>query len=312
MANGNVMLRRCSAYWLLLSTLLLATALLAQDSRPVPSLETRVTDLAGLLTPRERGQIEAELERFEAQKGSQIAVLIVDTTAPETIEQFGIRVAENWKLGRPGVDDGALLVVARDDRAVRIEVGYGLEGVLPDAITKRIVSDIIVPAFREGDFAGGIRAGVAQMMKAVEGEPLPPPPRRAPGGQPVEDPGSGLAGGLVGGVFAGMFLRGLLGRLLGGLAAGGITAMLVWISSGSFALAIVVALFVFFFTVGGGGGRGGWSSRGRPFGRGGLGGGFPGGFGGGGGFGKGGGFGGGGGFRGGGGGFGGGGASGRW
>lgn len=295
----------------------LAAAVFAQDLRPVPALTTRVTDLAGLLTTGERHQLEATLERFEAQKGSQVAVLIIDSTAPETIEQYSIRVAESWKLGRPGVDDGALLVIAKNDRAMRIEVGYGLEGVLPDAIAKRIVSEIIVPAFREGDFAGGIQAGVGQMLKVIEGEPLPPPARQAPA-RPINDPGSGMTSGVVGGLFAGMMLRGILGKLLGALAAGGIAAMVAWVSSGSFALALVVALFVFFFTVGAGGGRGGWTSRGGPLRRGGFHrGGFPGGFGRGGfgrggGFGTGGGFGGGGGFRGGGGGFGGGGASGRW
>src|SRR6185437_12342194 len=106
---------------------------------------------------------------------SQIAVLMVPTTAPETIEQFGIRVADQWKLGRKGVDDAAILIIAKQDRTVRIEVGYGLEGALNDAVSERIVSEIIVPRFRQGDFYGGITAGVDRMIGVVNGEPLPAP-----------------------------------------------------------------------------------------------------------------------------------------
>lgn len=303
-------MRRRPALWqfVLGSLLLLAANALAQALLPVPPLTARVTDLAGMLTPRERTQIEAQLKDFETDRGSQVAVLIVGSTVPETIEQYAIRVAENWKLGRAGIDDGALLLVAKDDRAVRIEVGYGLEGVLPDAIAKRIVSEIIVPAFREGHFAAGIQAGVVQILRTIEGEPLPPPAREAPGMTSRDDPGSGMTSGVVTGVFTGMVLRSIFGRLLGALAAGGIAALVGWLVSGSVFVAFLVALFVFFFTAGAGGGRGGWSTGG-PYRRGGFGrGGLPGGFGRGG-FGGGGG---GGGFRGGGGGFGGGGASGRW
>ena len=134
-----------------------------------------MTDLTETLTPDQTAKLEQKLAAFEARKGSQIAVLIVPTTQPEAIEQYSIRVAEQWKLGRKGVDDGALLLVAKDDRALRIEVGYGLEGALPDAIAKRIIEDIIVPRFKTGDFYGGIDAGVDAMIKVVDGEPLPPP-----------------------------------------------------------------------------------------------------------------------------------------
>src|SRR3990172_8613367 len=161
------------AQLILLALLLLCGA--AQAEVAVPPLTQRVTDLTSTLDAQQIQTLASRLAEFEANKGAQLAVLIVPTTQPESIEQFGIRVVEAWKLGRKGVDDGALLLVAKDDRTLRIEVGYGLEGVIPDAIAKRIVSEIIVPRFREGDFAGGIRAGVEQMIRLVDGEPLPPP-----------------------------------------------------------------------------------------------------------------------------------------
>jgi len=126
----------------LLPALLLA-ATLALAEVPVPALEARVTDLTGTLTAQQRGALEESLRAFEALKGAQLAVLLVPTTAPETIEQYAIRVAEAWKLGRQGVDDGLLLLVAKDDRRMRIEVGYGLEGAVPDAIAKRVIAETI-------------------------------------------------------------------------------------------------------------------------------------------------------------------------
>ena len=120
------------------------------------------------------------LQEFEARKGTQLAVLMVPTTAPEAIEQYALRVGEQWKIGRKKVDDGAILVVAKDDRAVRIEVGYGLEGVLNDATASRIIREIIVPRFREGDFYGGINAALDRMMRLIDGEPLPEPARARP------------------------------------------------------------------------------------------------------------------------------------
>ncbi|MFO1430431.1 MAG: YgcG family protein [Candidatus Competibacteraceae bacterium] len=153
----------------------------------VPPLTARVTDLAGLLTPAQRTALESRLQAFEAAKGSQIAVLIVPTTRPETVEQYALRVAEAWKLGRKGVDDGALLLVAKDDRTLRIEVGYGLEGVLNDATAKRITNEIIVPAFKQGRFYEGIDAGVERMIRVIEGEPLPPPTKAESQGESQSD-----------------------------------------------------------------------------------------------------------------------------
>src|SRR5512147_166739 len=145
----------------------------------VPPLKARITDLTGTLTQSQRDTLERELQAFESRKGSQIAVLIVPTTRPEAIEQYSLRVAETWKLGRKGVDDGVLLLVAKDDRKLRIEVGYGLEGALNDATAKRIVSEVISPDFKRGEFYAGIDAGVTAISKVIEGEPLPPPAPRA-------------------------------------------------------------------------------------------------------------------------------------
>ena len=161
------------AIWVALLALLLGGA--AQAEVAVPPLVRRVTDLTATLDAQQTQTLEARLAAFEAKKGAQLAVLIVPSTQPETIEQFGIRVAEAWKLGRKGVDDGALLLVAKNDRTLRIEVGYGLEGVLNDATAKRIVDEIIVPHFKRGEFYPGIESGTAAMMRVVDGESLPPP-----------------------------------------------------------------------------------------------------------------------------------------
>lgn len=139
----------------------------------VPALRDPVTDLAGLLSPAQRSDLDARLRAFSESHGSQIAVLTVPTTRPEAIEQYSIRVTDAWKLGRKGVDDGVLILVARDDHAMRIEVGYGLEGRIPDAVAKRIVSDVMAPRFKAGDFAGGLGAAVDHLSALIEGRPLP-------------------------------------------------------------------------------------------------------------------------------------------
>jgi uncharacterized protein len=269
----------------------------------VPGLKARVTDLAGTLTPDQAAALEAKLAAFEQAKGSQVAVLIVPTTRPEEIEQYGIRVGEDWKLGRKGVDDGAILLVAREDRKVRIEVGYGLEGVLPDATANRIIDEDIVPKFRAGDYYGGIDAGVDRMLRVIEGEALPEPAQRAARGS--GGLGNLLPFLLIFALVGGSVLRRLFGRVVGALATGGLVGIVTWLIISVIGLSVFAGVVAFVFSLasgmGGGSGGNGWYS-----GRHGRGGGFPGGFGGGG-FG-----GGGGGFGGGGGGFGGGGASGSW
>ena len=158
----------------------------AQQLAAVPPLQSPVTDLTGTLSPDQKAALEAKLRAFERSKGSQVAVLVVPTTQPEAIEQYAIRVAEAWRLGRENVDDGAILIVALNDRKLRIEVGYGLEGAMPDAIANRIIDEDIVPEFRRGDYYGGIATGVDRMLRVIEGEPLPepelsPPSRDVPG-----------------------------------------------------------------------------------------------------------------------------------
>lgn len=277
---------------------LIAAPLLLAALQPIPPLAARVTDLTGTLSAAEQSQLETKLADFEAKKGAQIAVLIVPSTAPEEIEQYSIRVVDAWKLGREKPDDGALLLVAKDDRVLRIEVGRGLEGALTDLVSKRIIADTITPYFRQGDFAGGIDAGVGQMIRVVDGEPLPEPDPGWAGGPEK------LAGSLpllFGLVFVGsMVLRSLLGRALGAVATGAAAGTLAWwitqvlgLSVGIGVVGFIVSLMLGFRN----GGR--WSSR--P----GHGGWTSGGWGGGGGRSSGG-------FGGGGGSFGGGGASGRW
>jgi uncharacterized protein len=283
------------------AALLCSAVALAQVA--VPELKARVTDLTGTLSAEQSATLEAKLRAFEERKGAQLAVLIVPTTEPEDIAEFGIRVGEAWKLGRKGVDDGAILIVAKNDRRMRIEVGYGLEGPMPDAIAKRIVADTITPHFKQGDFYGGIEAGLDQMIKVVDGEPLPEPDRRwtpPPGG------GDWFTILLVLIVIGGGVLRVLLGRMGGALATGGIAGTLAYFMTHILPIAGFVGLagFILALVFGGFGGPRGWVSRGR-------GGGF-GGWTGGGGLGGGSFGGGGGGFSGGGGSFGGGGASGSW
>src|SRR5579862_1649370 len=159
----------------ILLALLLCWAGAAVADVAVPPLTGRVVDQTGTLTQGDIDSLNAKLKDLESRKGSQVAVLIVPTTQPETIEQFSIRAAEAWKIGRKKIDDGALLVVAKDDRKLRIEVGYGLEGALTDVTARRIIDEIIVPHFRTGDFAGGISAGVDRIIRIIDGEPLPKP-----------------------------------------------------------------------------------------------------------------------------------------
>ena len=196
----------------------------AQDLQPIPRLSARVTDLTGTLTAEQQSALEQKLAAFEAAKGAQLAVLIVPTTKPEEIEQYSIRVVEQWKLGRgtvngKRVDDGALLIIAKDDHRIRIEVGYGLEGVLTDAMSNRIIAETITPAFREGNFYGGIDGGLDQMMKLVEGEALPPPEHAWQSGR--HGAGSALFPELLFAVLVGsVVLRGIFGRTLGSAFTG--------------------------------------------------------------------------------------------
>lgn len=289
----SLLLRVLATVALLWSGIVLAQPLIA-----VPALTTRVTDLTGTLSAPEQAALDRQLAELEARKGSQIAVLIVPTVRPEAIEQFAMRVAESWKLGRKGVDDGILLLVAKEDREVRIEVGYGLEGAIPDATANRVIDEFILPRFRAGDFAGGISAGVERLVGLIEGEPLPEPQHTTPDSAGIE---TLLPLVFVLSMAGGGMLRRMLGQFPGALAMGAIAGGITWLLVGIFGFALLMAVVGLVVSLMGGGG-GGWSSHSRGGFGGGLGG-FGGGLGGGG-------FGGG--FGGGGGGFGGGGASGSW
>ena len=271
---------------------------------PIPPLTARVTDLTRTLSAAEQQALEAKLADWEARTTNQLAVLMVPTTQPEPIEAYSIRVADAWKIGRKGNDNGALLLIAKNDRKMRIEVGYGLEGTLTDVTSRRIIAENVAPLFREGKFAAGIYAGVDRIISVVaEGKPLPPPPSRAApaaavGGFDLE---SWLVPLLVLVTVVGGILRAIFGKLPGAMIGAGIIGTAAWFVVGSLVIALVAAIVAFvvmiFFAAGGGlpgRGRGPMSSGGW-----GGGGGFSGG-------------GGGGGFSGGGGSFGGGGASGGW
>lgn len=266
----------------LIALLLCLQPLAAQAEVAVPPLAARVTDLTGTLTAEQRASLEERLRAFEKQKGSQVAVLLVPTTQPETIEQYSIRVVEQWKLGRKKVDDGVLLLVAKDDHKLRIEVGYGLEGTLPDAIAKRIVSDDIAPHFKQGDFYGGIVAGVTRIMAVIEGEPLPAPDQtqESPAqdnaaATPLEDYFLYLLGGAL---IVSLVLQLTLGTLRGALASGGLTGGAVFLLGGGLTAAAVAAFVMFviglvgvlnllsiFLSGGGGGSSGGGFSGGDSF-----------------------------------------------
>jgi uncharacterized protein len=274
----------------------------AQTLQPIPKLESRVTDVTGTLTAGQQAELEQKLADFEARKGAQIAVLLVPTTQPEEIEQYSIRVAEAWKLGRKKVDDGALLILAKDDHKLRIENGYGLEGVLTDAASNRIIEDTMVPLLRQGQYYAAIGAGVDQMMALIDGEQLPPPDRTWQHHSARNL--NFLPFLLVAVLFGSSVLRAIFGRAGGAVLSGGVIGVVVFLVTSVLGLAIGAAIVSALLALLFGASGGGWSSGGGGFGGlGGLGGGgFGGGFGGGGG----------GGFSGGGGGFGGGGASGSW
>jgi uncharacterized protein len=232
-----------------LVALLLCFAFTAAAEVAVPPLSGRVVDQTATLTGDEVASLNQTLKEFEARKGSQIAVLIVPTTEPEAIEQYSIRLAEAWKIGRKKIDDGAILLVAKNDRKLRIEVGYGLEGALTDVTTKRIIDEIITPKFRSGDFAGGISAGVDQIIRVIDGEALPAPvPRRQSSGLFDHiDPFNPFV--IVGVLVLGGLLRSTLGRLFGSLATGGMVGLVAWFLVGSLIVSAITGVVAAVFTL---------------------------------------------------------------
>ncbi|WP_294271033.1 YgcG family protein [Propionivibrio sp.] len=258
----------------------------AQAVLPIPPLGARVTDLTATLSADQRSRLEEKIAAFERQKGAQIAVLIVPSVLPETVTEYALRVVESWKLGRKGVDDGALLLVAKDDRKMRIEVGYGLEGALNDATAKRIISETISPRFKQGDFYGGIDAGLEVMIKVAGGEALPEPKQasktnEASGGIDFE---TLMFFGFILVFVVGGILRAIFGRFLAAGVVGGVAGIIASLILSSVLVAIVVGAVAFIVSLfagisggGGGIGGGGFSSGGSSWGGGSGGGGFSGG-----------------------------------
>ena len=254
--------------------LTLASAL-ADDRQPIPDLHARVTDLTNTLDGTQKQTLESELAALEQRKGAQLGVLVVPTTQPEEIAQYAIRVFDAWKLGRKGIDDGALLIVAKNDHRVRIEVARGLEGAIPDAAASRIIREYITPKFRAGDFYGGIHDATTTLTKLIDGEQLPPPMTKE------SDDHSSLPNLIFFGLFGAIWLRGFLGflpRAVRGISIGGIAGVAAWFITQALGLSLGLAFVGFIIGVlsGGGGGRyaggggfGGWSGGGGSWGGGG-------------------------------------------
>ncbi len=257
---------------------------------PLPELRARVTDQTGTLDAASMASLEARLASFEAQRGTQIAVVLVATTQPEDIADYTQRLGDAWKIGRREVGDGVLFVIAKDDRRLRIAPAKSLEGAIPDVMARRIIDQAVTPAFRRGDYAGGVAAGVDQIIARVTGENLPLPEADAPSNTGSIDPIEILVFlvfmvPIISGVLRSLFGN-KLGTMLTGIGAGGLAWMLttvMWIAVGAGLLAMLAALFFQMFPStrssgrgrGGGGswgGGGGWSGGGG-FGGGGMGGG---------------------------------------
>jgi uncharacterized protein len=249
-----------------LCLLLFMTTLWAEVA--IPELSHRVTDLTATLNTEQVTALEAKIAAFEAKKGSQIAVLILPTTQPEDIATFGIRVAEAWKIGRKNVDDGVILIVAKDDRRSRLEVGRGLEGVIPDAIAKRVLAETIKPYFKTDDYEGGIDAGVTQLIGLIEGETLP----QASGA--TIDTSDNFDTFLIIIFFCcviidlifSALLSGGIGTVLSGISIGAISAVAASFLVLDIWMAVIIGVVMFFFLKvfygSGGGGGSSWSGGG--------------------------------------------------
>ncbi len=266
---------------------------------PIPPLTAHINDLTQSLSASEKQALEAKLTDWEARTTNQLAVLIVPTTQPEPIEAYSIRVAEKWQIGRKGKDNGALLLVAKNDKKMRIEAGYGLEGTLTDATSRRIIAENVAPFFREGKFAAGINAGIDRIIDVVaEGKPLPERKtsnvQRSPRGG--FDFGTMLLILFIIVPIVGTVLRSIFGRLVGSTVGAGIVAAAAWFVASSIAIAVIAAIVAFAVMIftgsgmalagrrpwesqsrrdgrsGGGwsGGGGGWSGGGGTFGGGGA------------------------------------------
>jgi len=260
--------------------LLLAAAAWGQDVRPVPPLSGRVIDQTATLQPAQAAALEAKLAAFEAASGPQIVLLLVPATAPEDIASYAQRVADSWKIGRREVGDGLLLVVAKDERAVRIEVAKALEGAVPDLAARQIIDRALVPAFRTGDYAGGLNAAIDLLMARIRGEGLPLPAPRGSAGNSGFPSEQLLMFFFIGVMAVGGLLSALFGRKLASIVTAGAAGGVAWWLGAGLVMAVVAGfatlLLVGVFGVGtvlrlvamgagrggGGGGGGGFSSGG--------------------------------------------------
>jgi uncharacterized protein len=243
------------------------------DLLAVPKLEKRVTDLTATLSRDEEERITTRIREFEQKKGGQIAVLIVGSTQPEPIFDFALRVGEAWKLGRKGVDDGVLFVIAKDDRKMQILNGPGVQGVLTDVVSRRIIAEIVAPRFREAKFAEGVFAAVDKIAAVIDGEALPPPPQKRKAAK-SDSSNNFILLAVFGALFVAPMLRAMLGRFLGASATAGVTGMAAWWIAGGLFFPIIIGVIVFIVAIFagafnfssrgnsgiGGFGGGGWSS----------------------------------------------------
>lgn len=235
----------------------------------IPPLQSAVTDLTQTLSAEEQAALTQKLNQFSQQSGSQVAVLLVPSTQPEEISQFGIRVADAWKVGREKQDDGVIVIVAKNDRKMRIEVGYGLEGAIPDAIAKRIISEQISPAFKQGQFYLGLNLATDTLIKLIQGEQLPAPTKQSRQA-PADDWMSMLPILMFAAIIGGAIFKAMLGDLPGSLVTGGLLGGLAgWLGATALIMGLIgLAAFVFTMAMGGRG------SSSAPYGH------YPGGFGG--------------------------------
>lgn len=240
--------RRCGLSLLLFAYL--AGAAFAQSLLPVPALTARVMDHTGTLSTAQLNQLEDKLAAFEQAQGSQIVILLVPSTQPEDIAAYANRVFNTWKPGRAGLGDGLLIVVAKQDRKIRIEVARALEGAIPDLAAKQVIDDVLTPHFRQGDFAGGLDQATDRLMALIRGEGLPTPaaapaPRQGDGGVQWMDLGVLLFIVLP---VLGSLTRRILGHKLGTLATGGAIAALTFAFTASLLIAAVAALLAMLLT----------------------------------------------------------------
>jgi len=233
---------------LLLLFLALGAPGLAQAQQAVPALTGHVVDTAGTLSGAQREAIEARLTKFEQARGAQVVVLLVPSTQPEDIASYANRVANSWKIGRKDIGDGLLLIVAQQDHKLRIEVAKALEGAIPDLAAKRIIDEAITPRFKQGDYAGGIDAGLTRIMALISGEALPAP---AETNQP-----SGGFDWMQLGIFMfiavpviGAVTRGILGNRLGAVATGGVAGVIAMALTASLVIAALAGLAAMIFAL---------------------------------------------------------------